>query len=190
MAHTIEILKGLRDRYESHHQVTITDQALVAAANLADRYISDRYLPDKAIDLIDEAGSRLRIRRMTTPPDYKTLEEEIARIRDREGGGDRAGQNFEQAKKLADQEKEQLDRKDAPWRHEWRARGRRPVRRRRRGRHRRGAGQLDRHPGLQAHRGGDRQAAPHGRRAAQADHRPGGRDRRRCPGRSAAPGPA
>jgi ATP-dependent Clp protease ATP-binding subunit ClpC len=67
VAHTIEILKGLRDRYESHHRVTITDQALVAAANLADRYISDRHLPDKAIDLIDEAGSRLRIRRMRTP---------------------------------------------------------------------------------------------------------------------------
>src|SRR5919109_1087294 len=64
VAHTIEILKGLRDRYEGHHRVTISDQALVAAANLADRYISDRYLPDKAIDLIDEAGSRLRIRRM------------------------------------------------------------------------------------------------------------------------------
>ncbi len=64
VAHTIEILKGLRDRYESHHQVTITDQALAAAANLADRYISDRHLPDKAIDLIDEAGSRLRVRRV------------------------------------------------------------------------------------------------------------------------------
>ena len=57
LSHTIEILKGLRDRYESHHRVTITDQALVAAANLADRYIADRHLPDKAIDLIDEAGS-------------------------------------------------------------------------------------------------------------------------------------
>ena len=74
VAHTIEILKGLRDRYEAHHRVTITDQALVAAANLADRYISDRHLPDKAIDLIDEAGSRLRIKRMSTPPDYKELE--------------------------------------------------------------------------------------------------------------------
>jgi ATP-dependent Clp protease ATP-binding subunit ClpC len=69
VAHTIEILKGLRDRYETHHRVTITDQALVAAANLADRYIADRHLPDKAIDLIDEAGSRLRIKRMETPPD-------------------------------------------------------------------------------------------------------------------------
>src|ERR1700716_1827612 len=63
LSHTIEILKGLRDRYEAHHGVTITDQAVVAAANLADRYISDRYLPDKAIDLIDEAGSRPRSRR-------------------------------------------------------------------------------------------------------------------------------
>src|SRR3990170_5799371 len=78
VAHTIEILKGLRDRYEAHHRVTITDQALVAAANLADRYISDRHLPDKAIDLIDEAGSRLRIRRMSAPPDYRELEEKIA----------------------------------------------------------------------------------------------------------------
>ena len=71
VAHTIEILKGVRDKYEAHHRVTITDQALVAAANLADRYISDRHLPDKAIDLIDEAGSRLRIKRMQTPPDLK-----------------------------------------------------------------------------------------------------------------------
>ena len=79
--HTIEILKGLRDRYEAHHRVTITDQAIVAAANLADRYISDRHLPDKAIDLIDEAGSRLRIRRMQAPPDYRELEDEIAKVR-------------------------------------------------------------------------------------------------------------
>ena len=87
--HTIEILKGLRDRYEAHHRVTITDQAIVAAANLADRYISDRHLPDKAIDLIDEAGSRLRIRRMQAPPDYRELEDEIAKVRQREGSGDR-----------------------------------------------------------------------------------------------------
>ena len=78
--HTIEILKGLRDRYETHHRVTITDQAVVAAANLADRYISDRFLPDKAIDLIDEAGSRLRIRRMATPPEHKELEAEISEV--------------------------------------------------------------------------------------------------------------
>src|SRR5919201_1296441 len=78
VAHTIDILKGLRDRYEAHHRVTITDDALVASANLADRYISDRFLPDKAIDLIDEAGSRLRIRRMTVPPDLREFDESIA----------------------------------------------------------------------------------------------------------------
>src|SRR5437868_2805058 len=103
LAHTIEILKGLRDRYEAHHSVTITDQALVAAANLADRYISDRFLPDKAIDLIDEAGSRLRIRRMSTPPDFKALEEEISRIRaEKEQAIEK--QNFEHAKRLREQE--------------------------------------------------------------------------------------
>ena len=76
--HAIEILKGLRDRYEALHRVSITDDALVAAANLADRYINDRFLPDKAIDLIDEAGARLRIRRMTAPPDLREFDEKIA----------------------------------------------------------------------------------------------------------------
>jgi ATP-dependent Clp protease ATP-binding subunit ClpC len=121
VALTIEILKGLRDRYESHHAVTITDQALVAAANLADRYLADRYLPDKAIDLIDEAGSRLRIRRMTTPPSYKKLEEEITRLRaDKEAAIEK--QAFDQAKKLAEQEKERLDAKEA-MEAEWRSDG-------------------------------------------------------------------
>ena len=81
VAHTIEILKGLRDRYEAHHRVTITDPALVAAATLADRYISDRFLPDKAIDLIDEAGARMRIRRMTAPPELREFDEKIAGVR-------------------------------------------------------------------------------------------------------------
>src|ERR687885_342066 len=81
LAHTIEILKGLRDRYEAHHRISITDAALVAAATLADRYISDRFLPDKAIDLIDEAGARMRIKRMSAPPDYRELEERIAEVR-------------------------------------------------------------------------------------------------------------
>src|SRR6202790_2458390 len=121
VALTIEILKGLRDRYESHHAVTITDQALVAAANLAHRYLSDRFLPDKAIDLIDEAGSRLRIRRMTTPPAYKKLDEDITRLRaDKETAIEK--QAFDQAKKLAEQEKERLDRKTA-MEAEWRAEG-------------------------------------------------------------------
>src|SRR5580692_4436622 len=94
-----EILKGQRDRYEAHHGVTITDQAVVTAANLADRYIADRYLPDKAIDLIDEAGSRLRIRRMATPADYKAIEDEIVKVRaEKELAIEK--QNFEQAKKV------------------------------------------------------------------------------------------
>ena len=78
VTHTIEILKGLRDRYESHHKVSISDGALVAAATLADRYISDRFLPDKAIDLIDEAGARLRIRRMTAPAELNEFDVKIA----------------------------------------------------------------------------------------------------------------
>src|SRR5881409_969760 len=112
VAHTIEILKGLRDRYEQHHRVTITDQALVAAANLADRYISDRHLPDKAIDLIDEAGSRLRIKRMETPPDYKELENAIAQVVQQKKEAVEA-QNFEEAGRLRDKEKELLAQKDA-----------------------------------------------------------------------------
>ena len=111
VAHTIEILKGLRDRYESHHRVTITDQALVAAANLADRYISDRHLPDKAIDLIDEAGSRLRIKRMEAPPDYKELENQIAQVV-QEKKDAVEGQHFEEAGKLRDREKELLAEKE------------------------------------------------------------------------------
>src|SRR5438445_5616520 len=120
LSHTIDILKGLRERYEAHHQVTITDQALVAAANLADRYVSDRFLPDKAIDLIDEAGSRLRIRRMATPPDYKQLEDDISKVRkDKETAIEK--QNFDAAKKLAEREKtlvEQKVAKEAEWRAE------------------------------------------------------------------------
>ena len=81
VAHAIEILKGLRDRYEAHHRVTITDGALASAAALSERYISDRFLPDKAIDLIDEAGARLRIRRMTAPPELKVMDEKIAAMK-------------------------------------------------------------------------------------------------------------
>jgi len=110
VAHTIEILKGLRERYEQHHRVTITDQALVAAANLADRYISDRFLPDKAIDLIDEAGSRLRIRRMQTPPDYQEIENELSDVVNAKQGAVES-QDFEEAGRLRDREKELLARK-------------------------------------------------------------------------------
>ena len=105
VAHTIEILKGLRDRYEAHHRVTITDPALVAAATLADRYISDRFLPDKAIDLIDEAGARMRIRRMTAPPELREFDEKIAGVRrDKESAID--AQDFERAAHLRDAEKQ------------------------------------------------------------------------------------
>ena len=110
--HTIEILKGLRDRYETHHRVTITDQALIAAANLAGRYIADRHLPDKAIDLIDEAGSRLRIKRMATPPEHKELETEISDVvRQKKDAVE--GQQFEEAGLLRDREKELLARREA-----------------------------------------------------------------------------
>ena len=108
---TIEILKGLRERYEDHHKVTITDQALVAAANLADRYISDRHLPDKAIDLIDEAGSRLRLRRMETPPDFKEIENELAQVTEEKKAAVEA-QDFEEAGRLRDKEKDLLQRKE------------------------------------------------------------------------------
>ena len=104
IAHTIEILKGLRDRYEAHHRVTITDEALVSAATLADRYVSDRFLPDKAIDLIDEAGSRLRIRRMTAPPDLREFDDKIADVRRRKEGAIDS-QDFELAASLRDEEK-------------------------------------------------------------------------------------
>ncbi|MBO0831297.1 MAG: ATP-dependent Clp protease ATP-binding subunit, partial [Actinobacteria bacterium] len=119
ISHTIEILKGLRDRYEAHHRVTITDDALVAAAQLADRYISDRFLPDKAIDLIDEAGSRMRIRRMTAPPDLRDFDERIADVR-REKESAIDSQDFEKAASLRDKEKQLIDKKDAREK-EWKA---------------------------------------------------------------------
>src|SRR5215469_8732905 len=119
VAHTIEILKGLRDRYEAHHRVSITDSALVAAAQLAARYISDRFLPDKAIDLIDEAGSRMRIRRMTAPPDLREFDEKIAQVRrDKESAID--SQDFEKAAGLRDKEKTLLVEK-AKREQEWKA---------------------------------------------------------------------
>jgi ATP-dependent Clp protease ATP-binding subunit ClpC len=110
VAHTIEILKGLRDRYETHHRVSITDGALSAAANMADRYISDRFLPDKAIDLIDEAGSRLRIKRMTAPAELREFDDKIAEARKaKESAID--GQDFEGAAALRDKEKTLIQEK-------------------------------------------------------------------------------
>ncbi|UYY79708.1 ATP-dependent Clp protease ATP-binding subunit [Arthrobacter sp. YA7-1] len=103
VADTVEILKGLRDRYEAHHRVTITDGALAAAASLSERYVSDRFLPDKAIDLIDEAGARLRIRRMTRPPELKAMDARIAEVKmEKESAID--AQDFEGAASLRDKE--------------------------------------------------------------------------------------
>ncbi len=110
VAHTIEILKGLRDRYESHHKVSINDDAIVAAATLADRYVADRFLPDKAIDLLDEAGSRLRMRRMTAPPELREFDNRIADVRkEKESAID--GQDFEKAASLRDKEKQLIQEK-------------------------------------------------------------------------------
>ena len=117
--HAIEILKGLRDRYEAHHRISITDSALVAAATLADRYINDRFLPDKAIDLIDEAGARMRIRRMTAPPDLRAFDDKIADARrEKESAIDE--QDFEKAASLRDKEK-QLIGERAEREKQWRA---------------------------------------------------------------------
>ncbi len=111
IAMTIEILKGLREVYEEFHAVKITDQALIAAANLADRYIADRFLPDKAIDLIDEAGSRLRIRRMDTPPAARKVDEDLARVRaDKESAMEKGA--LEQAKALEQRERELSAKRD------------------------------------------------------------------------------
>src|SRR6266487_3992428 len=119
ISHTIEILKGLRDRYEAHHRVSITDDAIVAAARLADRYVSDRFLPDKAIDLIDEAGARLRIRRMTAPPELREFDEKIAGVR-REKESAIDSQDFEKAAAVRDSEKQLIAKKDARGK-EWKA---------------------------------------------------------------------
>ena len=106
----VQILKGLRDRYEAHHKVNITDEALEAAAELADRYISDRFLPDKAIDLIDEAASRMRIKSMSSPPVYRELEEEIETTR-REKEAAIENQEFEKAAQLRDAERRLTNKK-------------------------------------------------------------------------------
>jgi ATP-dependent Clp protease ATP-binding subunit ClpC len=115
---TVQILRGLRDRYEAHHRCKITDDALEAAATLADRYIQDRHLPDKAIDLIDEAASRMRIKTMTAPPRYRELEEEIERVRkDKEDAIE--NQEFEKAASLRDKERK-LTQKKREQEEEWR----------------------------------------------------------------------
>ncbi len=107
---SVQILRGLRDRYEAHHRVTITDEALKAAAELSDRYIQDRHLPDKAIDLIDEAASRLRIKSMSAPPRHRELEEEIDRVRTEKEAAIE-NQEFEKAASLRDKERKLTQKK-------------------------------------------------------------------------------
>ncbi|WP_165164967.1 ATP-dependent Clp protease ATP-binding subunit [Corynebacterium qintianiae] len=115
---TVTILKGLRDRYEAHHRVSYTDDALVAAANLSDRYINDRFLPDKAVDLLDEAGARMRIKRMTAPEGLREVDERIAEVRkEKEAAID--AQDFEKAAGLRDTERklgEERKEKEKQWR--------------------------------------------------------------------------
>ncbi|AWR20762.1 ATP-dependent Clp protease ATP-binding subunit [Aurantimicrobium photophilum] len=118
LPHAINILKGLRDRYEAHHKVQITDGAIVAAANLADRYISDRFLPDKAIDLIDEAGARLRLSILSNPPELRDLDDQIALTRTKKETAIE-DQDFERAAALRDEEKQlqgERVRREKEWR--------------------------------------------------------------------------
>ncbi|PKG24521.1 ATP-dependent protease ATP-binding subunit ClpC [Niallia nealsonii] len=114
---SVQILKGLRDRYEAHHRVSITDEAIEAAVKLSDRYISDRFLPDKAIDLIDEAGSKVRLRSYTTPPNLKELEVKLEEVR-KEKDASVQSQEFEKAASLRDTEqrlREQLEETKKNW---------------------------------------------------------------------------
>ncbi|KAA1039415.1 ATP-dependent Clp protease ATP-binding subunit [Macrococcus equipercicus] len=113
----IAIVRGLRDRYEAHHRITITDEALEAAVKMSDRYISDRFLPDKAIDLIDEAGSKVRLRNHTTPPSLKELETELEQVK-KEKDAAVHSQEFEQAAALRDKQsklEQQLDETKKEW---------------------------------------------------------------------------
>ncbi len=117
---SILIIKGLRDRYEAHHRVKITDEAIIAAAKMSDRYISDRFLPDKAIDLIDEAGSKVRLRSYTTPPNLKELELRLEAIRSEKNAAVQS-QEFEKAASFRDTEqklKEELDSTKKSWKEE------------------------------------------------------------------------
>lgn len=114
---TTQILKGLRDRYEAHHRVTITDEAIEAATNLSDRYITDRFLPDKAIDLIDEAGSKVRLHSYTIPPNLKELEQDLEEVR-KEKEAAVQSQEFETAASLRDSEqklREKLEKTKKQW---------------------------------------------------------------------------
>lgn len=116
-AETVEILKGLRDKYEAHHKVKITDEAIETAVKMSSRYIADRFLPDKAIDLVDEAASRVRLKAFTAPPNLKEMENEIKRLQEEKASAVRS-QDFENAAKIRDKEKELqilLDEEKEKW---------------------------------------------------------------------------
>ncbi|MFZ3171080.1 MAG: ATP-dependent Clp protease ATP-binding subunit [Carboxydocellales bacterium] len=117
---TVEILRGLRDRYEAHHRVKISDEAIIAAAKLADRYITDRFMPDKAIDLMDEAGSRVRLRSFVAPPDLKEKAKQLEKVQ-KEKESAVLAQEFEKAAQMRDTEqriKEELEQRKVEWNNE------------------------------------------------------------------------
>ena len=185
---TIEILMGIRERYEQHHKVTITDDAVKAAADLSIRYITDRHLPDKAIDLIDEAASRVRLRHASAPPPLREAQRELDRMT-KEKDGAINSQDYEAAAKLREDEAALREKVDTPPRRvAGDDRRRRPDGRR--GGDRPGRRDVDRHPGHAHLRGGVGAAAAHGGRPPPAGRRPAGGDRRSSPRPSAAPAPA
>ncbi len=174
LPHTINILKGLRDKFEAFHRVSITDGAIVSAANLADRYVQDRFLPDKAIDLLDEAGARLRLSILSRPAGAARVRRAHRRRSRPEGSRDR-GAGLREGRQPA-RRGEEAARRAAPPREAVEVGRRLDHRGRRRGSDRRGARRGHRHPGVQAHRGGELAAHLHGEGAARARHRPGGGD--------------
>ena len=185
---TIDILMGIRERYEQHHKVTITDEAVKAAADLSIRYITDRHLPDKAIDLIDEAASRVRLRHASAPPALREAQKELDRVT-KEKDAAINNQEYEEAATLREAEataKERVDELRAEWQaqvsgeqpsvgEEEIAAGRRDV---------------DRHPGHAHLRAGVRAAAAHGGRPPRPRHRPAGGHRDRLEGRPSRAGRA
>ena len=184
---TIEILMGIRERYEQHHKVTITDDAVKAAADLSIRYITDRHLPDKAIDLIDEAASRVRLRHASAPPPLREAQRELDRMTKEKDGAinsqdyeARAAQAAARTRRAAAREGRHAPRRVADD-----DRRRRPDGRR--GGDRPGRRDVDRHPGHAHLRGGVRAPAAHGGRPAPAGHRPAGGDRDRRQGRPPRP---
>ena len=179
---TIEILMGIRERYEQHHKVQITDDAVKAAVDLSIRYITDRHLPDKAIDLIDEAASRVRLRYASAPPVLREAQKDLDRIT-REKDSAINSQEYEEAATLRESEAAARSQVDE-LRSEWQASISNRAAQGRRGRDRPGRGDVDRHPGHAHRRGGVGAAAPHGGRAPQPGHRPAGGHRDRLEGRS------